>query len=430
MGAANPGESHQPATKAQRPKIPKSGSSLATAFAKAAPGLAKKYPAKHSPRNGTKKKTARRKPAKGAHATVPPFRDELEERHAFHPAAFSPRGRVAGTAHARKPAAPDPFQDPSPPSRAPSEHQWGCDEADEADGEEAAGRDWPALRAGAGGRRGKPPKKPLWTRLAVAAAAIAFFLGFAIPRGDPKAVERETPLATQQEAEAIDEAVLLLHAGDHSQALDKLSAIAARNPDVPALEYLQALASFESGDLRAAYRFAKSSADKGQRTGASLVLQSMAEAAGSGAEGLRDPGVIREALLRRALQADPADPFPMVELANLLREKNREDDALAMFKSAAARLHPVDTHAAVETTISLMELKRTPDAKLPKPVSDGTLPEMFASAYVCLRLGHPDQAEAVLDACRKRSSPGLFDYISNDPVFLVYSNPRSAGTGM
>ena len=216
----------------------------------------------------------------------------------------------------------------------------------------------------------------------------------------------------------LNEACRFLKAGQAAEASQILAELANRASDIPSLAYLRALTALQLGDFSESRRFAGESLERGERVSDSLVILSMAEVAGAG--GIRDAKVVRESKLREAIEADPANPAPMVDLANTLRGTGRSDEALQLLKAANSRLHPVDPHIAVETSIRLLELQALPDGKLPEPVSEGQLPELFASLYIALRLQRHDAAGLLEAKCRQRSAPDLFAYITADPAFREF----------
>ena len=256
-------------------------------------------------------------------------------------------------------------------------------------------------------------------QLAAAAAIVAALVfGFLLggPGGGPKTAEA-VPASDAALAE-MDQAMALLSAGDPAGALALLGAVEKKHGGAPSLDYLAALAALHAGDTAAAGRHAKASIAKNERVSDSLVLQSMVEVSPpSSGTLIRDPKSVREALLRRAIAHDPANPFPMVELAGVLRSQGRGAEALAALKGAKDRLHPVDTHVVVEASLLLAELQNMADAELPPAAEDGPLPEMFASVYISLRQGRADLAAKALERCRRLSSPDLFGYVMGDPAF-------------
>jgi len=230
-------------------------------------------------------------------------------------------------------------------------------------------------------------------------------------------------LAGDKALEEINQTFARLAEGNSAVALETIRNVEAKYGDTPSLDYIFALVALHAGDHKLAEERARASMEKGELISDSLVIQSMAEvselARGSG---MRDPKTLREAMLRRAVRSNPANPFPMIELASLLRSQSRLEEAKDVLTAAKNRLHPIDTHAVVETSLLLTELQTKSDAELPSAVEQGTLPEMFASIYISLRRGRSDLAAKALEKCRMISSPDLLDYILSDPAFASLSD--------
>ena len=383
-----------PASKAP---IPKPGSSIVAA--------AKVEHSKPHAAGRSKRKPKARLKKTAIHPPSELSFDPLEKRHQIHPAAFIPkRGiekKLRQTTKSEPPVVPlvqeetDEFEDVYP-------------SYEDSDFEDF--------------RRERPSRlsRSRRLRILVACASVVAMLFMAAVFWNSQATPGilEPLRATDAEIQAFNEAMQLSFEGNTTAALEKLRSVEKRNPEAPSLDYLFALVFLQSGDPSAATERAESSIRKGNRVSDSLILKSLAESSLS--SGLRDSSVVRESLLREAISVDPANPFAMAELAGVLREKGREDEALTLLQAAQARLHPVDSHVVVETSIRLLELSRLTDERLPEAAKEGTLPEMFASAYILHRRGKSTEAREILDACRKRSPSPLFDYIASDSVFAKY----------
>lgn len=264
-------------------------------------------------------------------------------------------------------------------------------------------------------------------RIIAAFAAFAllmagFFVG-KLPSGpsaekEGRAVAKPSP----ELVEELNQALALIETGESFQALKKIQTLSVKHPDVYSLDYLAALAAMQSGDLKMAHEKASLSIQKNQKVSDSLVLLSMTESGvGTGGKtSLRDPKLVRESLLREAVESDVANPFPMIELASFLRSQKRDDEAIQLLKAANARLHPIDTHVVVATSIQLMQLQQTSDDQLPAVANEGSISEIFASIYISLRKKDYKQAAVALDKGRHQASPDLFAYLINDPVFKPF----------
>ena len=272
-------------------------------------------------------------------------------------------------------------------------------------------------------------KKNLVTRFRLLAAAAVFVVLLTglilvkLPSGS-SAEEEERALAkpTPQFVKELNEALALIESGESSEALTKIQSLSAKHPDVSSLDYLAALAAMQAGDLKTAQERASLSVSKNQKVSDSLVLLSMTEtsAGASGKSSLRDPKIVRESLLREAVNADIANPFPMIELASFLRGQKRDEEALDLLRAANVRLHPIDTHVVVQTSIQLMKLQQMPDDELPSASSEGSITEIFSSVYISLRKKDYNQAAIALEKGRQQATPDLFAYLIKDPVFKPF----------
>jgi hypothetical protein len=231
-----------------------------------------------------------------------------------------------------------------------------------------------------------------------------------------------TPLipASEEAMQSIERILSLAELGDPSNALNLLRSLEIDHPGTPSLDYIAALLALQAGDPIEADRRARSSIAKNELVSDALVLQSKAGSGNTGDFSLRDSKIVRLEMLKQAVRINPANPFPMIELAGQLRAQGRKDEALGLLKGANRRLHPIDTHVVVRTTLLLADLESRTDAELPAAKSEGPLPEMFASVYISLRRGRTDLATQTLEKCRIQSTPDLFEYILGDPAFASY----------
>jgi tetratricopeptide (TPR) repeat protein len=224
----------------------------------------------------------------------------------------------------------------------------------------------------------------------------------------------------------LDQALAEMRAGDPDKAVKKLRELEGSKADVASLTYLLAVAALQNGDIPLAEAKTAESIRKHERISDSLALQAVLETqkgADASIKKFGDPQMRSELLLRRAMLADAANPFPMVELATLLRYKKRADEALVLLRGARSRLNPVDSHSVVDVTIELATLQETPDANLPQIADPGKdLVSSFSAAYIAMRNGNFDQAAESVKMARKMASADLFDYLINDPAIRRYAN--------
>jgi tetratricopeptide (TPR) repeat protein len=254
-----------------------------------------------------------------------------------------------------------------------------------------------------------------------AGVILLFLLAVWIRRPESADDPPERRFATAGELKSLDEALDLSRSGENGRALEKLRSLATSNPQLPSLDYLRAFVALQNGDMQGALKDADASIRKGERVSDSLVLKSLAESLGGANQvGFRDVVAVREELLRQAVSADPANAAALAELANLVREQGHKEEALALLKAAQSRLHPVDIHMVVETSIRLLELQGMPDEKLPEASGSGPLPEMFTSVYILLRRGNNTEASRLMEECRKQAPEDLFNYLAADNVFAAF----------
>ena len=238
------------------------------------------------------------------------------------------------------------------------------------------------------------------------------------------AAEDSAP-ATRPQRAAIDRALSDLRSGLALHALSKLRKVQAENPRIPSIDYLVGLAALQADEREVAEQALVSSLAKGQRVSDALALQAAlaAQAEGGSADtpfGNLEPAPDR--LLREAVEADPANPFPCFELASRLRARGDYAAAKEMLEAARVRLQPVDAHTAVDVSLRLLELQEKDDAQLPQMPSDAAAPaDLFGAAYLGFRLGRPDEANALLRKASDLLPPDLFAYLAADPAFAPFA---------
>ena len=231
-------------------------------------------------------------------------------------------------------------------------------------------------------------------------------------------------LITRPQQEAIERALSDLRGGMATHALSSLRRVQNENPRIPSLDYLLGLAALQAGKIEEAEEAIAMSLAKGERVSDSLALRASLEAQAEGDAGWKPIGDVMPAAersLHEAVTADPANPFPYFELA--MRWRLRGDNARAkeMLKSARLRLQPVDAHAAVDVTLRLLELQEMEDGALPQLPQEAAAPaDLFAAAYLGLRLGEDEQATAFLQKARASLPPELYNYLIADPAFAPY----------
>lgn len=227
-------------------------------------------------------------------------------------------------------------------------------------------------------------------------------------------------------AETLNKAVIALRDGDAASALATFQELESSYPNISSLTFLVAMAAMQSGDIALAERKVEQTIAKKERVADALAIQAVLEtqkAQQPGYASMGDPKARAEGLLRRAILADSANPFPYIELSTLLRYQGRNDEALELLRAARARLNPVDSHTVADVTLRLMELERTPDEKLPTFSGEISTDAAgaFGAAYVAARKQDFPRAAEILAATRDRMAPDLFYYLVNDPAVRRHS---------
>ena len=209
-----------------------------------------------------------------------------------------------------------------------------------------------------------------------------------------------------------------------THALSSLRRVQNENPRIPSLDYLLGLAALQAGKIEEAEEAIAMSLAKGERVSDSLALRASLEAQAEGDAGWKPIGDVMPAAersLHEAVTADLANPFPYFELAMRWRLHGDNARAKEMLKSARLRLQPVDAHAAVDVTLRLLELQEMEDGALPQLPQEAAAPaDLFAAAYLGLRLGEDEQATAFLQKARASLPPELYNYLIADPAFAPY----------
>jgi hypothetical protein len=225
------------------------------------------------------------------------------------------------------------------------------------------------------------------------------------------------------DAAALDQAVADIRKGDAHRALGKIELLRQRFPRTSSLSYLAALAALQSGQPIAAESLVKESMQSGQRISDSLALLAMLEKGKQDLTGERKART--EELLRASITADSANSSPHFELAMVLRDSNRRDEARQELLAAQSRLNPIDSHAVIETTLELMNLEDTSNDSLPNPsATPRTITGSLSSAYISMRQGNFANASAALQSGKAMTTPDVFYYLISDPAFAPTSTRR------
>lgn len=260
-------------------------------------------------------------------------------------------------------------------------------------------------------------------------AVSAWRLG--IDSGKRQLIEQQTAADVTMSVEnhaRLNKAFDDLRAGKPADALAAFQKVQAANPGVASMAYLTALAAMRSKNFALAEEQAALSIRRKERVSDSMAIQALLQIQKSEDPTSRkfgDQMLRAELILRRAALADPANPVPMIELAALLRQQRKFEEAIDLLKAARSRVQPFDLPPFLEAAIVLTTLQNKADPDLPgidDPEKD--LPSGIAAAYVSLRRGQFTEAAEILKGLQNRTAPGYFRYLMNDPAIRPFSNQR------
>jgi hypothetical protein len=261
--------------------------------------------------------------------------------------------------------------------------------------------------------------------LAIGTAFWFYGEGVSAGKSEAEALAQKEPDQIPTEVlDRVDAAVFNLRNGHSADALKTLSDIEATNP-YPSLTYLVALAALEGGDFDLVERKAQESIKKREKVSDSLALLAVVES-----QRANDPARLKignsvrraEGLLRQAISADPANPYPRFELTTLLRYDRRREEAVKELQGARSLLNPSDSHLVMGITAQIMALELKPLDQLPTKSDPSDNPQkLIPAAYAAMRLGDFPRAVTLLRAARQAMSAESFDYLVNDPSLRRYS---------
>lgn len=227
------------------------------------------------------------------------------------------------------------------------------------------------------------------------------------------------------EVEAMNQAVAGLRSGKAEASYTTLKNLRAKFPQVASLSYLTALAALETGRHVVAETHVRDSIKAGQRVSDSFALLANLESRKSAAAKQKPAEADRmeEELLRAAITADAANPYPHIELANRLRVQGRTEEARVELESARALLTPLDSHLVVDLSLAVMKVAQTPEGEITIPaVINGDVRTIFPAAYAAMRKGDMTLAGSLLEQCRELLPADLFNYVMSDPAVRKFAN--------
>ncbi len=230
------------------------------------------------------------------------------------------------------------------------------------------------------------------------------------------------PPETQQQ---LDAALLEVRAGNAVAAAVTLAELAEKFPDVASLSYAAGLGAIQAGEFEKAIAFANASIDKGERVSDSYVLISIAEAQMRAEEPDKqfvNPQLRVREILDKAIAADPMNAGARMELGSLFRYMGDESGALKELGAAKARLHPIDSHLAVDVTVALIEVENLPlEALQPSEPTADDVRVLFPAAYIAMRHENFDLGIRLLNRCKNLLPLDSFLYLVNDRAFQRFS---------
>ena len=278
-----------------------------------------------------------------------------------------------------------------------------------------------------GGSRSRAPLG-LYALVVMLAALLAVCVFIIFRLLDTEVAEKVDETAvevTGEQLRAIDLALIKLRSGDTDSALERLKLLQSDNPLLPSLDYLTALAALQAGDISLASSSIEASLGKGERVSDSLALSAALEGVKTSEAGWQPMGDLKtraEYYLRQAIEADPANPSPQIELAMRYRGGGDQKEAQRLLEAAKARINPVDSSTVVDTTLLLIRLQDLPDDQLPVDLDpDRDTASLIGAAYVALRRGDFAAAASLLATAKKRLPENLYYYLLGDPALRPYA---------
>ncbi|MEX1120038.1 MAG: hypothetical protein WEB60_14725 [Terrimicrobiaceae bacterium] len=229
------------------------------------------------------------------------------------------------------------------------------------------------------------------------------------------------PEAQQQ----LDAALLEVRAGNAVAAAGTLAQLVEKFPHVASLNYAAGLGAIQAGEFETAIAFANASIEKGERVSDSYVLISIAEAQMRAEEPDKqfvNPQLRVREILDKAIAADPMSSGARMELGSLLRYMGDEPGALTELGAAKARLHPVDSHLAVDVTVGLIEVENLPlEALQPTEPTADDVRVLFPAAYIAMRHENFELGIRLLNRCKNLLPVDSFHYLVNDRAFQSFA---------
>ena len=234
---------------------------------------------------------------------------------------------------------------------------------------------------------------------------------------DAKAAAVPSERKREEVRSRLDRALALARSGDAEGGWKSIRGISGEYPHFPSLAYAEAYLALRADKIAEASELVKISISRGERVADSLALQ----AALNDSSPLSSAAA-QEELLRKAADADPMNPYPLLQLALVLSVHGDDERAESLLQSAKLRLLPVDSHAVVDSSLAMVQVRRAPAGSLPPGGEPTGIAEKdFPTAYASMRRGDFQTAATILDATRKSLPPELFDYLLNASPIRDYA---------
>jgi len=253
----------------------------------------------------------------------------------------------------------------------------------------------------------------------------AFYAGILFGRGNEnQKATTKAPIASRAKplpADAMDQlniSITELRNGDPSKAVEDLQKLAASYPDAPCLVYATAIAALTSQNLELAETMAKLCVDSGYRKSDALALLANIEIAKSSQSELpsfTDPALRAKDLLTQAIEADPLNAGPHIEMAAVSRRLGDFEQAIAYLERGKNLVFPVDTLVVTQTTLAILKDESqatTPEEHLPP----------FALAVRSARQGDTLTAALIFTDCRRHLPEETYAFLITDPAVRKFSD--------
>lgn len=207
-----------------------------------------------------------------------------------------------------------------------------------------------------------------------------------------------------------------LRNGDPEKALQDFQKLLSENPGSPSLTYATTIAALTTGDLPLAETMAESSVAMGYRKSDALALLAnieLAKVRASGQPSFADPALRAKELLTQAIEADPLNSGPHIEMAVISRQLGNIDEAITHLQRGKNLVFPVDTIVIAETTEAILK------DESPSAAPGDDIPP-FALAVRLARTGELQQAAQLFAECRRHLPAETYAFLISDPALRKF----------